>query len=67
MNQVSIPAAVESELSQGARDTVRLISVVPREDGACQVELHAGGVDLEIFVTVNGQVEGVYFNRFACT
>lgn len=48
-----------SPVSKAALETARFLSFSPYGDGSLQIELHAGGVELEIVLDVNGQVEEV--------
>lgn len=46
-----------------AVETVKALKVVPVCTGGVQIELCAGGADLEIEIGPDGQVNGVYFEK----
>jgi len=48
-----------------ARVTANSVQVVPVADGGCQLELHAGGQDIEIEVSPDGTISGIYMYRAA--
>lgn len=49
--------------SAAAIDTARYMTVVPGGDGSLQIEMHAGGIDLEIEITSEGKVGGIYYQQ----
>lgn len=62
-NIVVLPPTVESKISQAARETARFMVLVPHDDGGCQFEIHAGGVDVEIEIDTQGVIRSVFFGR----
>jgi hypothetical protein len=50
-------------ITSAAIDTADNLTPVPCSDGGLQLELHAGGVDIEITIRPDGQVADVYFAR----
>ena len=77
MNLVD-PAAIEALLTleddwngydgencptQAAVDFLRCMAVVPLRSGGVQVEVHAGGFDIEIEINPDGQVDNVWLAR----
>ena len=52
-------------ISSAAINTVEALEVTPTHTGGLQVELHCGGLDLEIEVAHNGQVESVLVSRLS--
>jgi hypothetical protein len=55
----------EPPITGHALRTASAVVAVPMEDGGIQIELHAGGVDLEIVVASTGAVKSVYWERVA--
>ena len=49
--------------SQAAIRTARNFTAVPMSNGRVQLELHAGGVDLEIEIDTDGQISSVMWSR----
>lgn len=47
-------------ISPQAIRTAESLEAVPISNGGIQIEMHAGGVDLEIEVTPTGRVDSVY-------
>lgn len=60
-NLVKLPPAVESEISQAARDTARWMHLVPGDGGRCQFEIHAGTAIVEIYISADGLITGVHY------
>jgi hypothetical protein len=48
---------------EAAIRTVEALRVVPLSSGGLQVELHAGGGDLEVEVAADGRVRSVFWER----
>ena len=46
-----------------AIETAANMRPVPANEGGIQLELHAGGVDIEIRIDPDGTVKSVYFER----
>ena len=46
-----------------AINTARYMTVVPAGDGSLQIEMHAGGIDLEIEITADGKVGSIYYEQ----
>lgn len=63
VNRVILPPAVESELSPAARNTARYMHLVPGDGGCCQFEIHAGTATVEIYISADGLITGVYYQR----
>lgn len=62
-NLVRLPPAVESMLSEHARNTARQLHLIPGDGGCCQFEIHAGTAIVEIYIDADGLITGVYYVR----
>jgi hypothetical protein len=50
-------------ISEEALATANALTFVPLADGGIQIELHAGGAELEIEISWNGEVQGIIWER----
>lgn len=49
-----------AEITSEAERTVSNATVVPCGNGGLQLEMHSGGIDMEIEIAADGSVENVY-------
>lgn len=49
--------------SRSAIETIQCLTAVPLGSGAIQLEMHAGGADIEIVIGDDGRVASVYWQR----
>jgi hypothetical protein len=50
-------------ITEAAARTADAVAFVPRSDGGIQIELHGGGVDLEIEIAPDGSVRDLCWER----